>query len=412
MAPGETRRVARHPARNYLFQVRPSPFRTCPHPTERTMVPSFPLSRLWRAPSGCLAVVVLLALAGCGDLPQAHGDANAVIVGTGEPLWEEVGEAVETTLQPTIQTITDERRFRVTWQDPSDGQLWGNLRRFRQILLIGTATDPWMERAVDRRTGDEALSPPQLLRARNVWARGQTAWILLLSEDGGAEEVEPLLEELSRRMDEDFRRYARNRMFVSGVDTVLADSLAQNVGFGLILPQVYRYSTQADVFRFRNDNPTPSELIREVGVTWTSPIPDELPGGNDMMEWRLAFADANYPQPQIVDTTATMTHRVREFDGIEIVEFQSAWRAPPGEWPAGGPFITRAIPCPDQDRLYWLDAWLYAPNRDKYEYMIQLETILDTFRCGETPTVPEEALEVDPAELGDPDDFDDEPETD
>jgi hypothetical protein len=32
--------------------------------------------------------------------------------------------------------------------------------------------------------------------------------------------------------------------------------------------------------------------------------------------------------------------------------------------------------------VYLLDAWLYAPGRPKHEFMIQLSTILDTFRCG------------------------------
>ena len=31
--------------------------------------------------------------------------------------------------------------------------------------------------------------------------------------------------------------------------------------------------------------------------------------------------------------------------------------------------------------MYLIDAWLYAPGRDKYEYMIQLEEILGSFRC-------------------------------
>jgi hypothetical protein len=39
------------------------------------------------------------------------------------------------------------------------------------------------------------------------------------------------------------------------------------------------------------------------------------------------------------------------------------------------------VPCPAQDRLYLLDAWLYAPGKEKYQYMIQLETLLGTFEC-------------------------------
>ena len=64
------------------------------------------------------------------------------------------------------------------------------------------------------------------------------------------------------------------------------------------------------------------------------------------------------------------------------IQIQAQWRNPPERgWPAGGPFITRAVTCESQDRTYYVDAWLYAPGKEKYEYMIQLETILDSFRC-------------------------------
>ena len=68
--------------------------------------------------------------------------------------------------------------------------------------------------------------------------------------------------------------------------------------------------------------------------------------------------------------------------GLETYEIQAAWANPPeSTWPAGGPFILRGIICPDQDRMYLVDSWLYAPGKEKYEYVIQLETILDSFRC-------------------------------
>jgi hypothetical protein len=40
------------------------------------------------------------------------------------------------------------------------------------------------------------------------------------------------------------------------------------------------------------------------------------------------------------------------------------------------------VPCPAQDKTYFIDAWLFAPGKKKYEYMIQLQTILNSFRCG------------------------------
>ncbi len=68
---------------------------------------------------------------------------------------------------------------------------------------------------------------------------------------------------------------------------------------------------------------------------------------------------------------------------MDISEVRGAWSNPPGSmWPAAGPFIFWSVACPEQDRLYYLDAWLYAPGKDKWEYILQLETIMGGFRCG------------------------------
>jgi hypothetical protein len=129
-----------------------------------------------------VAGLALLGLAGC-DQPRAHGDANAIIVGADQDLWDRVQDVVEETLEPTIQTVTDERTFRVTWQDPTQGEHWGNLRRFRQVLVIGDENDPWVADALAQRDRGVTLSPPQILQVQNVWARGQQVSILLLPPD-------------------------------------------------------------------------------------------------------------------------------------------------------------------------------------------------------------------------------------
>ena len=322
-----------------------------------------------------------LGLAAC-DLPQSHGDVNALIVASSPEIWEAVEDDLVDTLEPTIQTITDERAFRVTWHDPEETRIWGDLRRFRQVLVIGTADDPWVAPALEQRgRGADDVSPPELLQVESVWSRGQMVHVLVLGPDHGPAEVMALAPTLHERMDQRFRNYATARMFTSGRNAALADSLGTDVGFSILLPNVYRYSVQDSVFRFRNDNPTPTERIREIGVTWQSPIPEELPGQEELIAWRNAFTEAYYHDDQVVETRLT-DFRTVEVEGSEALEFQASWSSPPDAWPAGGPFITRVITCPDQDRLYFADAWLYAPGQDKYEYMIQLQTILDSFHCG------------------------------
>jgi hypothetical protein len=332
--------------------------------------------------------LVLPAFVAACDQPRAHGDVHAVVVAAPAELWERVEMDVEDAIAPTIQVVRGERTFRVTWQDPTVEAEWSPLRRFRNLVVIGAEGDPWVDEVLaSRRSDAPPVQAPQIVKTQNVWARGQGVTLVLLPSSGDAEALAGLLEPLNQSLDEQYREFARNRMFVSGRDSILADSLANNVGFRLVLPSVYRYSVSDSVFRFRNDNPSPAELIREIGVTWVSPVPDELPGQSEIEDWRRSFAEANYADRQVLDTTITSLREVAVSGSDRAgIEYQAAWASAPDAWPAGGPILTRILPCPAQDRLYFLDAWLYAPAREKYEYLIQLQTILDSFQCaGGTP---------------------------
>jgi len=322
---------------------------------------------------------LFVSLAGC-DLPRAHGDANAIIVAADPELWDQVSEVFLAEMEPTIQVVTNERPFRISHHDPVDASGWGPLRRFRQVLVIGDAAYPQVAEVLAKLRPEQIPSPPAFLQVDNVWARGQRVSVFLLGSGDPVAQVAGLAPEVQRVLDEQYRQYALTRMYVSGVNQPLIDSLRTNVGFTLDLPAVYRYIVRDSVFRFRNDNPSPAELIREVGVTWISPIPEEDPDQAALESWRVAFAAEYYNDAQDLFTELT-SFRPVTVQGASGVEFQSAWVSPPDAWPAGGPFILRAIRCPSQNRLYLIDAWLYAPNREKYEYMIQLQTILDSFRC-------------------------------
>ncbi len=325
------------------------------------------------------ALVLALAGGGCSSHPLAYGDPNSIIAVMEPALWEDVQDDVYSSLEPTVQTVRDEKRFTVTYQDPSRPE-WGNLRRFRQLLLVGTADEPWIQQALE-----EARTPlegPGLTRAYDVWARGQQVTIVVLSRADAGDELRALLPQIAKILDDEYRQYAVNKMFITGADSALADTLFVQGRFRLLVPKVYTWERKADsVFVFRNDNPDPSELIRQVAVTWRSPIPVGLQP-EDLLDWRASLTRDYYGEPQDQDLTDRVAGPF-EYRGRDAYEIRAVWANPPElGWPAGGPFILRAIICPEQDRMYLLDAWLYAPSREKYEYIIQLETILDSFRCG------------------------------
>lgn len=325
-----------------------------------------------------LTTLLAASVAGCGDASLAFGDATSIIAVMDPALWDEVSTDVHEALEPTIRTVRDEKTFQVTYQNPAEEE-WANLRRFRQMLLVGTGQEPWMEEALSEARAP--VEPGEIGRAYNVWAQGQQVTLVRLSEAGAADELRGHLAAIHDTLDHQYRNWARNRMYMTGVDSALADTLAASAGFQLLLPEVYRWGFEDSTYVFRNDNPDPSELIRQIGVTWKSPIPPDMqPEG--ILEWRARIVEEYYENGQILNLEDAQAGPF-EFRGRDAYEIQAVWNNPPElNWPAAGPFITRAVICPGQDRMYLLDAWLYAPDRKKYQYMIQLKTILDTFRCG------------------------------
>ncbi|MEQ1856889.1 MAG: DUF4837 family protein [Longimicrobiales bacterium] len=313
---------------------------------------------------------------GCESLGIAYGDANSVIAVMSAERWDEFSDDVYASLERTVVTVRDEKTFTVTYQEPY-GDRWRELSRFRRILLVGELGDPWVQEALEH--VDPPVSEPGLYRAQDVWSRGQTLMVAVLG-DAPAEEMSEHLPVVYAQLDQDFRVFARSRMYTTGVDTALADTLLAEAGFGLLVPDVWRWSRTDSTYAFRNDNPDPAELIREVSVSWISPAPEALPP-DSVLAWRARVVADHYSEPQDVVPDG-MTFDRLAFAGYIALEIRGQWTNPPDRgWPAGGPFITRAAVCEAQDRAYLLDAWLYAPALEKYEYIIQLETILDTFRC-------------------------------
>lgn len=321
-----------------------------------------------------VACASLLSM-GCGKT-MAFGDANSIIVGVPNELWEQIEADVDAALEQTVFTVTDEKGFTVTQIDPRDGD-WINLRKFKQVLVIGSENDPWVAEALAE--ADEKASAPQTLQATEVWSRSQLVTIALLGEGEARPQLQKMLPALAEQFDSQYRVYVEQRMYQSGRDTVLAQELQETANFSITVPVVYDHVVYDSVHIFRNDNPDPSELIRQIAVTWMTPIPDSL-GPESLIAWRSEVAELHYEDEQLVNLD-----QPRGGPGVfgyqEAYQIQTTWETPPGGWPAGGPLLIRSVICKEEDRVYLIDGWLYAPGKEKYEYMIQLETILNSFEC-------------------------------
>jgi hypothetical protein len=329
------------------------------------------------ASTASLLVLIAFAIgaAGC-DRPRAMGQMNQVVVASSDQIWSELSADIDEALESRAFTVRDERIFDITQIDPA-GEEWGNLRLLRQVLVIGEEADPWVADAIARHRG-ETPAPPAVFQVRNVWAQDQLVSVVLLAPGSDPATARPLLREAGSTLLAQYEQYARNRMFASGANQELADSLRREAGFTLMLPEVYYHrEVRPRLFIFRNDFPDPSQLIRSVQVD-SRPTAEVSFTPEGARTWRAGIT-SEYTDP--VQVTEADIARTRELavGGRPAIEVQGVWTNPPGEWPAAGPYITRMVQCGEM--TYLVDGWLYAPGSPKYEYMIQLGTILDSFEC-------------------------------
>jgi hypothetical protein len=324
-----------------------------------------------------------LAAHGCGD-PTAWGEANSLIVIAPTELWTQVEQQTYDVLEPTIYTTRDEKRFEVTQIDPSDPDL-STLRRFRNVIVFATPGDALLGEAASA-AGMSLTGPIGRLafQAADVWARGQTVTAVPLAPGREVETWIEALPSVLAAIDASYREWVLRRMFVTPADTALASELRRRFGFELLAPEVYDFVVRPrgdgdTLVIIRNDNPDPSELIRSVLIERGAPLPELT--AEAALEWRAGIDSVQYNVAQAIDVSRSGVTRF-QIDGRDALEVTGVWSDERGDFPAGGPFLVWLVDCPG--RTYRIDAWLYAPNQPKYEYIIQIQQILGSFRCTST----------------------------
>lgn len=341
------------------------------HPGRSASNPGF-------SPAAILCAGLLAGLApltGC-DAPGAFGEANSLIVVADSALWAEMEQETYDTLEPTLFTVRPEPTFHVT-HVPRDGAELEQLLMWRQVLVFGSADDPLLREIAD----NADVEPPaagEIVQAENVWARGQLATGIVLDPDRRAESWSAALPKLAELLDRQFRQYATSRMWVSGVDTTFADNLADRHGVTMRAPKIYHGSIGEDgVVRLRNDRPSPADRIRSILAKPRERL-DSLTA-DAVYAWRAGIDSVMYNVAQELERGDQPPERF-ELGGADAIQVQGIWRDE-AEYPAAGLFIARAVQCPEN--TWFFDAWLYSPHPEdsKYEYILQLEEILDSFRC-------------------------------
>ncbi len=319
-----------------------------------------------------VASVAVAVSIGCGKGP-AFGSDNAIIVVVPEALESSLTGPVRRSFERTVLTTRDEPVFEVTFTTP---EAIGEFTKWKRVVIIEITGDALLLPELV----DVPASGKVVEEVRDKWARGQTIHALGADTPAATSAlVRKQLDSLYELIHQDFVDYHVRRMWASGPDSSLASQMTDDLGFSIVLPRVYRpaqASAPPDTRTWFNVDPR-----RVVSIHWV-PKPEDL-DPDSVLAVREAWGHALFPGDSIVmrpDTTGANQRLITirsQLAGQPAIRLQGVWENRSDV--SAGVFLTYGLIC--DERLVLLDGNLYAPDRPKYPFLIQLERVFETFRC-------------------------------
>lgn len=323
-----------------------------------------------------LLAALILGAFGCAEPrpPAMLAEFNVLVV-TPDAMWNTVSRVLDEPLGVRPFGLQAEHPLQLTQRDPG-AVTTSDLQRYRQVVVVGGTDVSFVVDALGGLTSGTEL--PSLSTSRDVWATGQGVVVLALPSGADEEDLRAPLGEVARILMVGLHDWTIERMYAAGTDPEI-DSAATASGFGLDVPGNYGWQWPADSTLLIASRPTGMDpLVRSVLVTWR-PLDGEQATPETALDWREGVALRVYEGEH---TTRRDPIEVAEVTGAASgLQVSGFWSAIVDGELRGGPTRVRVVDCPDQGRRYLLDGWIYAPNRGKYRYLIQLEAVLDSFRC-------------------------------
>lgn len=361
------------------------------------MKPDLPLRGGTRLRFALAGLLLTLALApACGRGPS-YGSDNAIIAVVDSALRDSVEPILRASLEREVQTTRAEPIFELTFTTP---ETIGEFRRWKRLVVV----EPGDDAVLLPDLVDTPLRGPLAAEVEDEWANGQTIYVLAApTAEATVRLVRSSVDSLFGVIHERFVEHHVERMWASEPDSALAERLRDELGFSILVPQVYvpaGASAPADSRVWYNEDPRrivsvhwlgrPAELTADTVLAVRRAWGRDLFPGDSVAGSLGAPVDAGASRPAPDATTtgvSTDTDTIASgpplivgrttLDGAPAIRIQGVWTNPSDV--SSGVFVTYGAIC--GERMVVLDGNLYAPDRNKYPYVIQLDRIFQTFRC-------------------------------
>ena len=341
----------------------------------------------------------LLVLSGCKDTlanlqskPTALGRMNEIVAICDQKIWDSTAQdsllyyfAGPYPIMPAPEPLFDIRHF--TTEELNQDPLRKELRTYVIMADLSDSDSP-TTRMVKADLGEEAIRKfnenPEAFTTAGLdkWARGQlVVYVVGKNIDNLGSNVVKAFPRVSERIRAHDEGPLFAQTYMNGQSSEVRNLIAEEFGFQIDVPGDYQVAIKQDNFIWiRKDNRDLTSNIAIRAYDYKSEDQLALEGLLDMrnrMGVRIQGSSVgSFMQTNSVDLPV-YTYR-KELDGRFTVESRGIWEMT--EDFLGGPFVNYAIV--DGDKIIVIDTFVYAPGKDKRDYVQELELVIKSLTFG------------------------------
>ncbi len=322
--------------------------------------------------NSALVLVFSLGLASCGSgevkdyLPESNGPLNQVIVVMENDMLEgEVGATLKSYLaERQLGLGVDEPKYDIRHLTPDIFK--GAIMRSRAVVYLQLDT---LSRAHIKR---DMYATPQHL----VVVKGRNSIELIQN----LHQILPQAIDSFKTSDLKTAQSRFNRSLYS------EPRLRKNFGIELSIPSIYRPGKFSQDFAWIDrpiENGTMNLLVYTLDANYFS---NEKTFLQDLIAMRDSIGKAHVPGPDVEGVVTYMQTEpifrpyifASEVAGYKSAEIRGMWDI--NGYPMAGPFVTYVVNDTVNNRKVVLEGFVFAPNKDKRDYLFELEAIIKTLK--------------------------------
>jgi hypothetical protein len=304
------------------------------------------------------------------EKPSATGKAGELLVVIDNNYFQDIaGTAIRDVFQAYIpMELSREPFYDVVQITPEN---FSRLYESHRHIFIADINPNYGEPTIEK--SNNHWSRPQLVI--RVKAPSQESFVDIMSRRG-----ESLVKDYIKT---EFERYIAAYRRMLNVEAIQV--VEEKFGFTLAIPEGYFVAIQGDNFIWLRQ--TGSRTDMELGILiatsqYTDPsfdfAPETIKNRRDEItkQYIHGVTEGSYMTTYSKETHPEVQFNLKEidFNGFYAVEARSLWKME-GEF-SGGPFVNFTMVDPNTSRLVMLDGWVFYPNKDKRDFMRQVEALI------------------------------------